>query len=101
MTDSELINDFIRVEKTLAEIRILVREISWDGPHTPISRWKNGASLSPTVSEADIQDALAGMLDDPSYFRRCTECGNRNPIGWMHDECICQGCAERNHGVVY
>jgi rRNA maturation endonuclease Nob1 len=35
------------------------------------------------------------------YFQRCQECDKLKPVGWMHDSKICQGCAQKKHGVVY
>jgi hypothetical protein len=40
-------------------------------------------------------------LDDPRLFRSCTHCGEKNPVGWMHSDTICQACAETDLGVVY
>ncbi len=101
MNTRELLKEFIRVEKTEKEVQILVRKIRWDGPHTPISTWVIGKGLSDTASEADIESAAMRVLEDPRYFRVCLECGKRKPLGWMHDESICQRCAEINHGWVY
>ncbi len=101
MTDRELRKEFIRIEKTQNEIQILVHEIRWDGPHSPIHTWVVGKSLPDTASEAGIEEATASVLEDHRYFRVCDECGERKPVGWMHDETICQRCAVANHGVVH
>ncbi len=101
MTDRELRKEFIRIEKTQNEIQILVHEIRWQGPHTPIHTWVVGKSLPDTASEAEIEEATAGILEDDGYFRVCNECGERKATGRMLDESICQGCAQTNHGVVF
>ncbi len=101
MNNRELQQEFVRVERTEKNVRILVREIRWDGPATPVSTWEIAKSLPDTASKPTIEKATAGILQDRRYFRVCLECGERNPVGWMRDECICQGCAEANHGVVY
>ncbi len=101
MTDRELRKEFIRIEKTQNEVQILVHEIRWDGPHTPIHTWVIAKSLPDTASEVEIGKATAGILEDPRYFRVCDECGERKPFGWMLDQSICQECAQTNHGVVY
>jgi len=36
-----------------------------------------------------------------ALFRTCVDCGESNPPEWMMNDGICQGCAERNHGVVF
>jgi hypothetical protein len=101
MNDIELLKEFIRIEKTQNEVQILVHEIRWQGPHTPIHTWVVGKSLPATASEAEIEKATASILEDHRYFRACLECGERKPLGWMNDARICQRCAEVNHGVVY
>ena len=101
MNDRELRKEFIRIEKTQNEIQILVREIRWDGPHTPISTWAIARDLPATATEAEADSAATSVLDDHRYFRTCLECGDRKPLGWMLDESICQECAQTKHGIVY
>ena len=101
MTDIELREEFIRIEKTQGGIQILVREIRWEGPHTPISTWAIARTLPATASESEIENIVACVVGDRGYFRACLECGEKKPIGWMHNERICQGCAEANHGIVH
>ncbi len=100
MNDSELRKEFVRVERTEKKIQILVREIRWQGPHTPISSWVISRSLPATASDAEVENAIADMLQDHRYFRVCPECNEKKPFGW-NDGSICQRCAEVNHGVVY
>jgi len=101
MNDRELRKEFVRVEKTPNEVQIFVRKIRWEGSHTPIHTWAVGKSLPATASEAEIEEATVGILEDDSYFQVCNECGERKPLGWMHDGRICQGCAQTGHGIVY
>ncbi len=101
MNDTELLKEFIRIEKTQNEVQILVHEIRWQGPHSPIHTWAVGKSLPDTASEAEIEEATASILEDHRFFRVCLECGERKPLGWMNDERICQGCAQTHHGIVY
>ena len=101
MTDRELRKEFIRIEKTPNEVQIMVHEIRWEGPHTPIHTWAVGKNLPAAASEAAIENAKAGILEDHRYFRTCLECGERKPVGWMFNESICQECAQASHGIVY
>ena len=101
MPDRELRKEFIRIETTQNEVQILVHEIRWDGPHTPIHTWAVGKRLPATASEAEIDKATVGILRDDRFFRVCLECGERKPLGWMLNENLCQECAQANHGVVY
>jgi hypothetical protein len=101
MNDRELLREFVRVERTEKRVQILVRKIRWDGPHKPLSTWVVAKSLPDTASVPAIEEASASTLEDHRYFRTCHECGKRKPVGWMHNESICQRCAEANHAVVY
>ena len=101
MTDRELRKEFVRVERSEEKVEIFVREIRWEGPHTPIHTWAVGKRLPATASEADVEKATARILEDDGYFRVCDECGERKPLGWMLNESLCQECARANHGVVY
>ena len=101
MKDRELLDELVRVERAENEVRILVREIHWDGPHTPVSTWVTARTLTATASESEIEYAVARIVEDDDYFLVCHECEERNPLGWKHDGRICQGCAEANHGVVH
>lgn len=100
MTDEQLLREFVKVESTDDAIVISIMQISWDGPHTPVSKWKKVRSLPATATEATIQHSLRQILEDQRYFRICPECSQRNPNGWMMAE-YCQSCGERNHGIVF
>ncbi len=101
MKKAQLLKEFIRIDKTPLDIVILVREIDWDGPAKPISSWLEWKRLASGASEDEIKQTAALVLEDPAYFRYCVECGEQNPIGWMHDDRVCQTCAQSKHGVVY
>lgn len=101
MNDRELLDEFVRIEWTDDRVRIFVREIHWDGPHTPVSTWVDAGDLPATATETEASAAAARVLEDARYFRVCRECEQRKPVGWMHNGRICQGCAEVNHGVVH
>jgi hypothetical protein len=101
MSDRELLEEYVCVQRDADQTRIMVREIHWDGPHTPVSTWVTGLELPTTATEAEVNAASANVLDDVRYFRVCQEYEQRNSVGWMDDDRICQGCAASNHGVVY
>ncbi len=101
MNDTELLKEFIRIEKTQNEVQILVREIRWEGPHTPIPTWAIAQTLPAPASESEIENAAARILEDHRFFRVCLECGERKPLGWMQSDRICQGCAVANQGIVH
>ena len=101
MNNRELREEFIRVERTVTAVQILVHEIRWEGSHTPIHTWAAAERLPNTASEAEIENAAARILENPRYFRTCAECGQRKPLGWMQSDWICQECAVANHGIVH
>lgn len=101
MNDRQLLKQFVRVEVKEKTVQILVCEIRWDGPSTPISTWEIAKSLPATADAPAIKRAAAALLRDHRYFQVCLECGERNPVGWMLNEGICHSCAETNHGVVF
>ena len=53
MNDRELFEEFVRVERTESRVRILVREIRWDGPAESTSTWAIGQELNATATEAE------------------------------------------------
>jgi len=101
MDDQELISEFIAVERNSTGCSISVLTIRWDGPANPVSIWIPVRNLPADFPVSAIQSEIARLLEDPQYFAVCEECHERNPVGWMDDERICQSCAERNHGVVH
>ena len=101
MNDTDLIADFIRTVPaadggTVVEVCV----VSWPHPHEPQSTWCVAAVVPAGASLKEVDQAVAKVLRDRKYFRVCTECGERKPGGWMHDNKICQRCAEKQ-GVVY
>jgi len=100
MDDSDLIQNFIRQKAVGDSVHLLVCVINWDGPATPITRWKVAARINVTDSEEKLDAEIELILRDKRYFGICKECGERNPTGWMHSNELCQSCAEK-FGVVY
>ncbi len=101
MTESELLAEFVRVDRKDENIAVMVLEIAWEGPHKPVDRWTLAKTLHAASSDSEVADATRSVLSDQRFFSTCGECNQRMPLGWMDDQELCQGCAERNHGVVY
>ena len=100
MGDENLLTDFVRADATADGVEILVREISWDGPGTPVDHWTVAATLPPASPEATIRAAMQAVLEDERYFRVCPECSQRLPNGLML-ESYGQSCGTNNHGIVF
>ena len=99
--DQKLISDFIRIDRSESSVKILVREIHWEGPHTPKSSWTVVATLDPNVNQGKINREIDDLLKNKKFFSVCAECDEKKPNGWMCDNDICQSCAEKNHDVVF
>jgi hypothetical protein len=101
MNDKEIVAEFIKAKQDSDGIRILVCQISWPHPHKPVSSWKVALVLPQTSSPEEVNCKILEILENKQYFQVCQECGKRKPLGWMHDDDICQSCAEKNHGIIY
>ena len=97
----DLRKEFIEVERVRGEVVVQVREIHWDGPHTPHSQLVTFCKLPGHATEEQVADAVNAALSNPRFFGTCERCQRRLPKGWMHTEALCQSCAERHLGVVY
>jgi len=100
-TRPDLRSEFIRVDRQPSQTLVLVRTITWQGPHTPETRWVPVSDLLPDAPEQEIEAAIIAVLGDPRFFHVCLCCGEKTPVGWMHSGTVCQSCAERHLGVVY
>lgn len=101
MNDKEIASEFMQVKQENDGIHILVCDISWPHHHEPVSSWTVASVLPKASSTQEVDFKIQAILQNKKYFQICQECGERNPRGWMHNEVICQSCAEKNHGVVY
>ena len=101
MADERITKDFIRVERTVEGVQFFVCSVSWDGPHTPVMNWSWVTRIGGSVTDEQMAAEVTRILDDRKHFTRCGECRELNPLGWMHDERICQSCAEQNHQVIH
>jgi hypothetical protein len=99
MTDEEIKRQFIRI--SASGNRLEVGTISWDGPHTPTNKWVDFGPIPKTAGAVEINALMGKTLVCKRFFRRCETCKMLKPLGWMHDTKICQGCAERDLGVVH
>ena len=79
----------------------LVAIVKWEGPHTPSLDWTTFRRWKREPTEERLQKAQAAALARPRFFRTCSICHELNNAGHMHDDHICQGCAERHLGVVH
>jgi hypothetical protein len=93
----------------ITESHVVVAEhaVSWHTPHDPVVEpieigavfW---AHLSSDAALRAIRTLLVGARESRlAKFRVCAMCERATPPEWMHDDDVCQACAQRKLGVVY
>jgi hypothetical protein len=99
--DREVLAEFTRARADGDAIAVEVCEISWPTPHTPELKWTEILRVRGEITEKEILKQRARLLQRRHFFKVCKTCGERKPVGWMHDQSMCQGCASQQLGVVY
>ncbi len=94
--------EFVRFDRlSVSRTDVLVRVITWSSPHVAVSSWETWRTLDHQPGPAERDSLFSQVLADPKYFGACVGCGEVAPRGWMHSTKVCQGCAQKNHAVVY
>lgn len=102
MTEEEIIKEFVSIEQVDVEVVLSVCVIDWRGrSYNPVSYFVEVDRFQGDVSSEETRKVVKTLLRRKKYFRRCVECAELNPQGWMHNSRICQSCAEQNHGIVH
>ena len=101
MTNAELISDFTRIRVVRGCTILQIAIVTWPSPSEPRLGWRKFRSWSGQPQPADIAAAQAEALRDHRYFLRCERCRERCNVGHMHDDKVCQGCAEQFLHVAY
>lgn len=99
-TDDQRRAEFIGIERQAGAVHMRVM-ITWEGLHTSSSRWVAGTELPNQAPVAGVEATVGALLDDPRCFGTWAICRQRQPVGWMHPDRVCQQCAERHLGVVH
>lgn len=114
---NEIKKEYIRLGASIDGLQLEVCCIDWEGPHTPVSNWvvvkrfdnfvsyedrcNEISSSDVALSVFELEKEISKLLKNSKYFQICGRCRTLNPVGHMHDDFICQGCAERFSDVVY
>ena len=102
INDEDILKRFTRLQLDGVELVLEVALITWDaGPHTPATAFVEVFRFPSDAPSALVARARRALLRRKRFFKVCTVCLERNPVGWMSDARICQGCAERTLGVVH
>jgi len=115
-TETQLDGDFVLVGGDPGEVivrisgskvSIAMYSVRWEGPHTPVTRPKQLATLNwKRLPASTTMMTLHGLVSAAielrrTKYRKCEKCGETKPPEWMHDERTCQSCAEQHLGVVH
>ena len=95
------LDEYFQCVEVAGRWKFQVGIVTWDGPCEPRIGWRTYRSWLTPPTEKRLQKAQAAAISEPRFFQTCTRCGELNNAGHMHDEEICQGCAERYLGVVH
>ena len=88
------------------EVHVEVPVVEWHG-HTPVLTGERQASfpregVTRLGGDAPFIEAVyEARAKRVARFRRCAECGERNPPEWMHSATLCSRCATERHQVTY
>lgn len=101
MNNKKLLAEFTRVVETPDGSCLECLVISWPHPSRPSSRWKKVKTLPTGSTAEEIGAAQRLLLQDPRFFNVCKMCHERNPLGWMCQDDVCQACAAGRLDVVF
>jgi hypothetical protein len=77
-------------------------DVAWAGPHTPELQLREVVHLPPGRLELDVAEEVRKAAQRGQAGRReCRYCGHRKMPGHMHSKDVCQGCGERELGVIH
>lgn len=99
--DDKVIREFTRDNMRGSRYVLEVGIVEWQGPHTPVVQWRVYRTWDTPPDEEALRAAYDLLLLDPRYFMRCQRCRALTPTGCMHDDELCQGCAEQYLGVIH
>lgn len=81
-------------------------DVTWPHPATPVAVLRDEEEVALDADCVVALGELRAALDASRQVRRqrarmCRVCGGTFVPGHMHDDALCQGCAERELGVVH
>jgi hypothetical protein len=95
------------VRLTQATITVLEYAVEWRGPHAPVlSPRRIGTVVWRRAPVHEMTKAVAALIEAArearrAKFRICEMCERSMPPEWMHDDLVCQSCAENDLGLVH
>jgi len=101
--------DPAQVVVSLTDTSVIVAEFAgvWETPMTFAARPRRVGVLKwrrlPETSLFNARTALIKGARDArqSRFQACRYCGNSTAPEWMHDDGVCQSCADQHSGAIH
>ena len=101
--------DPAQVVVALTDQSVVVSEFAgvWESPFTLAPRPRRVGVLKwRRLPETSLFNALTALIKGArdarqSRFQTCRYCGNRTAPEWMHEDGVCQSCADQHSGAVH
>jgi len=101
--------DPAQVVVSLTDTSVIVAEFAgvWESPFTFAARPKRVGLLKwRRLPETALFNALTALIKGArearqSRFQTCRYCGNSTAPEWMHDDGVCQACANQHSGAIH
>ena len=98
-----------QVVVSLTETSVIVAEFAgvWESPMTFAARPRRVGVLKwRRLPETWLFNALTALIKGArearqSRFQACRYCGNSTAPEWMHDNGVCQSCADQHSGAIH
>ena len=101
--------DPAQVVVSLTDTSVVVAEFAgvWESPFTFAARPRRVGLLKwRRLPETSLFNALSALIKGArdarqSRFQTCRYCGNSTAPEWMHDDGVCQACANQHSGAIH
>jgi hypothetical protein len=99
----------VEVIATLTHTSVIIDEfaVRWETPMSAVERPRRVGALNwRRLPESTLMNVVGQLIKGTREIRRsrykaCRFCGRTNPPEWLHNDDVCQGCAEAELGVVH
>jgi hypothetical protein len=101
--------DPAEVVVSLTDTSVIVSEFSgvWESPFTFVAKPRRvGIVKWRRLPETPLLNALTALVKGArearlSRFEVCSYCGHNTAPEWMHDDGVCQACADQHSGAIH
>lgn len=89
------------------KVSVALYTVRWETPYTPVVRPKplaalNWRSLPGSTTMTTLHELVSAAVQmRRADFQKCSRCGETKPSESMHEDQVCQACAQRYLGVTY